>query len=58
MSKLSVLGKIGLAIEIIAGLVMVILAVCGQHIPDVVMWVYCAGVAVALSSLFVKKDKE
>ncbi len=59
MSKLSLTGKIGLAIEMIAGLIMVILVFCGHPIPDAVLWIYCVGVAVALGGLFFrKKDRE
>lgn len=46
MSKLSLAGKIGLAIEMIAGLVMVALVLFNQTIPDAVVWIYCVGVAV------------
>lgn len=58
MSKLSKNGKIGLAIELIAGLIIVVLVFCNQPIPDVVLWIYIVGVVIALSGLFIhKKDK-
>jgi uncharacterized membrane protein len=57
MSKLSKSGKIGLAIELIACLIMVVLVFCNQPIPDVILWIYIAGVVITLSGLFIhKKD--
>lgn len=58
MSKLSKSGKIGLAIEVIAGLIMVVLLFCHQPIPDVVLWIYIIGVVIALSGLFTHKKDE
>lgn len=58
MNKLSTTGKIGLAIELIAGLIIVILAISNQLIPDVLIWIYGVGVAIAFSGFFTNKNNK
>lgn len=58
MNKLSIIGKIGFAIEIIAGLIMVILVLFDQPIPDVVSWIYFVGVVIAFGGLFTNRKSK
>lgn len=58
MNKLSTTGKISLAIQLIAGLIIVILAISNQLIPDVLIWIYVVGVAIAFGGFFTNKNKK
>lgn len=55
MNKLSTTGKIGLTIVLFAGLIMVILVIFGQLIPDVLMWIYGVGLVITFSCIFTNK---
>ena len=56
MKDFSKATKIGLIIMIIAGLVMALLVIVGESVPDLVAWMFFVGLVISIAStLFVKK---
>ena len=46
--KLSTTGKTGLSIQAIAGIVMGVLALLDKPIPDLLVWLFFAGLIIAI----------
>jgi hypothetical protein len=58
MKKFNNGAKTGLMIELIAGIVMAIFVLIEKPIPDLVAWIFIAGLIITLISAFiVKKNK-
>ncbi len=56
MKDFSKATKIGMIIMIIAGIVMAILVVVSEPVPDLIAWIFFAGLVISIvSTLFVKK---
>jgi hypothetical protein len=49
MNRISKGAKIGLIIEIIAGIIMAILVIANKPIPTVVAWLFGIGLVIALA---------
>jgi hypothetical protein len=50
--------KTGLMIELIAGIVMAILIIIENPIPDLVAWIFIVGLIITLVSLFIAKKNK
>lgn len=49
--------KVGMIIMLIAGAIMAFLVVASKPVPDLVAWIFLAGLAVSIvSAIFVKKS--
>ena len=58
MKDFSKATKIGMIIMIIAGIVMAILVVISEPVPNLAAWIFFAGLVISIAStLFVKKKK-
>lgn len=56
MKDFSKATKIGIIIMIIAGIGMAILVVVNEPVPDLIAWIFFAGLVISIvSTLFVKK---
>ncbi len=49
MNKICKGAKVGLLIELIAGLIMVVLIVAGKPIPDLLAWIFVVGMICVIS---------
>ena len=55
MKDFSKATKIGMIIMIIAGIVMAILVVASEPVPDLIVWIFFAGLAISIvSALFAR----
>ena len=55
MKDFSKVTKIGMIIMIIAGIVMAILVVASEPVPDLIAWIFFAGLAISIvSALFAR----
>ncbi len=57
MDRISKGAKIGLLIEIIAGIIMAILVIANKPVPIVVAWLFAIGLIIALACSFTKLKK-
>ncbi|NLT64808.1 MAG: hypothetical protein GXY01_10210 [Clostridiales bacterium] len=55
MKKFNNGAKTGLMIELIAGIVMAIFVLIEKPIPDLVAWIFIAGLIITLISAFIVK---
>ena len=56
MKKFSNAAKVGLIMMLIAGIIMALLVVVSKPVPDMVAWIFFAGLFLSIASaLFVKK---
>jgi preprotein translocase subunit SecF len=57
MKDFSKATKIGLIIMIIAGLVMALLVIVGESVPDLVAWMFFVGLVISIASTFFVKKR-
>ena len=50
-------AKVGLTIEIIAGVIMILLMVFNKTIPSVISWIFNIGLVIALSGTLFELSK-
>ena len=56
MKRFSKATAVGLIIMLIAGIIMALLVVLSRPVPDLVAWIFFAGLVISVvSALFVKK---
>ena len=56
MKRFSKATAVGLIIMLIAGIIMALLVVLSRPVPDLVAWIFLAGLVISVvSALFVKK---
>lgn len=57
MSSFSKPTKVGMIIMLIAGIIMALLAVAGKPVPDLVAWIFFAGLVISIVSTFLVKKR-
>ena len=56
MKDFSKATKVGMIIMLIAGMIMALLIVVGKPVPNLVAWIFFAGLVISIAStLFVRK---
>ena len=56
MKSFSKATKVGMIIMLIAGIIMALLVVVSKPVPDLVAWIFFAGLVISIAStLFTKK---
>lgn len=58
MKSFSKATKVGMIIMLIAGIIMALLVVISKPVPDLVAWIFFAGLVISIAStLLAKKDR-